>query len=496
MGSAYPSPMMSSTTALAASVSLFSLLSYMNKAPSRSFTRPAAIGKSTAAQRLARISASKLSISSCFDSGNIEAVDTSNPSSIKLKIREEPMTEGTDKRKHFQWFYFRASNVKDVSCTYRILNAAEASFAPAYKGYKVAYSYNPSAEEPQWLRIKETDYKVIGEGKAPELTWEFKSKLDTVWFAYFAPFSYERHQQLIASVAKSPLAKVSVIGESIQGRAMDKVTIGSGPRQVWVIARQHPGESMAEWWMQGFLRELLDEKSTSAKTLREGATVHIVPNMNPDGSVLGHLRTNACGANLNREWQGGVYPGYDAPTLERSPEVYCVLEEMKKSGVDLFIDVHGDEMIPDNFFAGGQGIPAWSKRHENLYILLNYAVLRCTNEFQVFKGYGDDDDPTHKCINTSPGKANLAVASNSIGNRFNCLAATLEMPFKDTSATAEPVKGWSPERASKFGSDMVGAFSSLLPHLVSELGKDALNLVEEAKKFTVSSGSDWYKQSD
>eukprot|EP00964_Phaeocystis_antarctica_P086039 scaffold54421_cov25-Phaeocystis_antarctica.AAC.1 len=24
--------------------------------------------------------------------------------------------------------------------------------------------------------------------------------------------------------------------------------------------------------------------------------------MNPDGAVRGHLRTNACGANLNREW--------------------------------------------------------------------------------------------------------------------------------------------------------------------------------------------------
>lgn len=38
-----------------------------------------------------------------------------------------------------------------------------------------------------------------------------------------------------------------------------------------------------------------------------------VPNMNPDGTWRGHLRTNAVGANLNREWE--------KPTLERSPEV-------------------------------------------------------------------------------------------------------------------------------------------------------------------------------
>lgn len=34
--------------------------------------------------------------------------------------------------------------------------------------------------------------------------------------------------------------------------------------------------------------------------------------MNPDGSYRGHLRTNAKGANLNREWK--------KPTLEYSPE--------------------------------------------------------------------------------------------------------------------------------------------------------------------------------
>ena len=38
-----------------------------------------------------------------------------------------------------------------------------------------------------------------------------------------------------------------------------------------------------------------------------------MPNVNPDGSIRGHLRTNAVGANLNREWK--------EPTVERSPEV-------------------------------------------------------------------------------------------------------------------------------------------------------------------------------
>lgn len=51
--------------------------------------------------------------------------------------------------------------------------------------------------------------------------------------------------------------------------------------------------------------------------------------MNPDGSARGHLRTNACGANLNREWA--------TPSLERSPEVYYTLRAMDAIGVDLLV---------------------------------------------------------------------------------------------------------------------------------------------------------------
>ena len=46
-----------------------------------------------------------------------------------------------------------------------------------------------------------------------------------------------------------------------------------------------------------------------------------VPNMNPDGTWRGHLRVNAAGANLNREWK--------TPSAERSPEVLAVRDRME-----------------------------------------------------------------------------------------------------------------------------------------------------------------------
>ena len=52
-----------------------------------------------------------------------------------------------------------------------------------------------------------------------------------------------------------------------------------------------------------------------------------------------------------------------------------------------------------------------------------------------------------------------------VGEEFGCLAMTLEMPFKDTVDTPDPVKGWSPER-SLVGSldDNSTIFSGLFMH--------------------------------
>src|SRR5690606_37436997 len=95
---------------------------------------------------------------------------------------------------------------------------------------------------------------------------------------------------------------------------------------------------------------LTDPANPHAHALLAACRFHIVPNMNPDGAFRGHLRTNALGVNLNREWH--------APSAERSPEVLCVRERMDETGVAFAMDVHGDEAIPAVFLAGFEGVPS------------------------------------------------------------------------------------------------------------------------------------------
>ena len=248
-------------------------------------------------------------------------------------------------------------------------------------------------------------------------------------------------------------AAVSAIGSSVDGRDIDMVRVGSGPTVCWMIARQHPGESMAEWWMQGLLQRLLDPADSLARSLGALATFYIVPNMNPDGTFKGYLRTNASGANLNREW--ATTGDHEAPTLAASPEVYCVLNMLKKTGCDFFIDVHGDEQLPHIFFAGTQGVPNWSARLHELYCRLVEAQVQAFPAFQREHGYGND----------KVGEANLAICADSVAHRFDCLAVTLEMPFKDSFEQKEPMCGWSPLRCQQLGRSMLDSLCAVLPLL-------------------------------
>jgi murein tripeptide amidase MpaA len=208
-------------------------------------------------------------------------------------------------------------------------------------------------------------------------------------------------------------------------------------KKVWMIARQHPGETMAEWFVEGFLERLLDADDAVARVLRDRCVFYVVPHMNPDGAVLGNLRTNAAGANLNREWA--------APTAERSPEVLLVRQAMLDIGVDLNLDVHGDEGLPYNFVVGSEGTPGYSPRVAAQEDAFKAAWAASCPDFQDRVNYGK----------TAPGQANMTLATSWIAQQFGCLAFTVEMPFKDNADLPDPLVGWSGERSKKLGASVL-----------------------------------------
>eukprot|EP00804_Cyclotella_cryptica_P026278 CCRYP_007620-RB/>CCRYP_007620-RB protein AED:0.03 eAED:0.03 QI:215/1/1/1/0.5/0.4/5/3050/565 len=441
-----------------------------------------------------------VSISDAYDSGNGEFVSAEVVSDeqdcdirVTVRVKPDPYTD-LENKSHYQYFSFRSTlhltspqiqpliqkSKKDkkskIRVQYILQNAGQASFANAFRGYSTFVSTKSTPFEPEaWKRVGDTGY----DDEKGWLIWNDDFLIEnadmrslSAYFAYFPPFSYERHMGLVARCAASPECSVESLGQTLSGREIEMLTIGTGPRTCWIIHRQHPGESMAEFFAEGLLTRLLslnDKWDSVAQRAKELYTFYIVPNVNPDGSVNGFLRTNAAGSNLNREWAPSSAPAagasetsgddesttckvdYEAPTLSRSPEVYNILRRMDQTSCDAFLDIHGDEDLPFNFLAGSQGMPNWNKRLESLHGAFLASYRRANPDMQQEVSY-DPDKPNEGMKN---------ICSNQIALRFDCFSGTLEMPFKELWQE----EGWGPDRARQLGASVLDPLCYIWPYL-------------------------------
>lgn len=372
-----------------------------------------------------------LQISSTFDSGAIEVVRLDDPADIRLRLRKDNAAD------FHQWFHFRLMGAAGKPVRMVFENAAGAAYPDGWRDYRCVASY----DRQNWFRIAGTRYE---DG---QLIVEHTPERDSLYYAYFEPYSHERHLDLLARVELSPYARVRNLGSTVDGRDLDVVTVGRdapGRVPVWIIARQHPGETMAEWFVEGLLERLLDNADPVARKVREHAVLHIVPNMNPDGAVRGNLRTNAAGRNLNREWR--------APDPVASPEVFLVRAEMERTGCALFLDIHGDESLPYVFFSTAEEVPGFTAAAAAAQARFVETLLMVSPDFQTQEGY-------------KPGRFGeelLTLASKWVANQFGCVSLTLEMPFKDNIILPDGHVGWNGARSKRLGAAML---DPILRHL-------------------------------
>lgn len=368
---------------------------------------------------------SQIAIDTAFDSGNINVLSIEG-SVARLSIVKDHMSE------FFQWFHFRVTGAAGEDITLKITGLNDSAFTGGWPGYDACVS----EDREYWARAQSSFDKDEENGT---LTIRYAAASNTCWFAYFAPYSMERHHDLVAEAAACEGVDLIRLGSTIDGQPLDMLQMGEGNKQVWLYARQHPGETQAEWWMEGALECLTDPTDPVARGLRKHCRIHVVPNCNPDGSRRGHLRTNAVGTNLNREW--------NEPSADKSPEVLAIRGMMDETGVDFAMDVHGDEAIPAVFLAGYEGIPSWTDDQGEQFYSYQRILDRRTPDFQTKLGY-----PAPPA-----GRANLGISTNQVAERFGACAMTLEMPYKDLADFPEPEQGWSPERCKLLARDCLAA---------------------------------------
>lgn len=359
-----------------------------------------------------------IKISHLFDSGAIDVLRADDPDKIELAIRRDRKADFS------QWFHFRLQGARHLPCVIHFVNASETSYPDGWIDYQAVASY----DRQHWFRVP-TSY----DGSV--LTISYTPGRDSIYFAYFEPYSFERHLSLLGRASAVPSVRIEDLGSSVEGRDISMIVAGdpASAQKIWIIARQHPGEAMASWFVEGLVDALLDRANPVARRLLEHAVLYIVPMVNPDGAIAGNLRTNAAGVDLNRAWM--------APSMETSPEVFLIRERMHQTGCSVFIDVHGDEGLPYVFVAGNEMLAGFTAEAAARQDRFTNAFEMASPDFQTRYGY-----PSGKYSEEV-----LRLASKYVGHFFGCLSLTLEMPFKDNAHLPDPVVGWNGERSANLG---------------------------------------------
>ena len=359
-----------------------------------------------------------IKISSNFDAGAITVLRADSPDAIELHIPKDGAADFS------QWFYFRLQGARGQACAIRLSNAGQTTYPRGWEDYRAVASYD-----------RETWFRVPTAFDGQQMTISHTPEYDSVYYAYFEPYSWERHLALLGRAERSPLVRSEHLVDTLDGRDLNLLQIGNpaAAKKVWVIARQHPGETMAEWFVEGMLDALLDSADPLARTLLQQAVFYVVPNMNPDGSVRGHLRTNAGGANLNREWM--------TPSMENSPEVFAVKRKMHETGCDLFLDVHGDEALPYVFVAGSEMLDNFDQQQARQQQRFIDHYKAASPDFQDKFGYGSG----------KYSESLLKLASKYVGHTYRCVSLTLELPFKDNANLPDAQVGWNGARSARLG---------------------------------------------
>jgi len=116
----------------------------------------------------------------------------------------------------------------------------------------------------------------------------------------FRRFNHEQYWNALAPYLGGNVTS-QVAGRSAEGREIRHLTFGNGPTTVLLWSQMHGNESTASMALVDIVR-LFHERGDHAvvRRIAQGATVHMVPMLNPDGAER-FRRRNAQGIDVNRD---------------------------------------------------------------------------------------------------------------------------------------------------------------------------------------------------
>ncbi len=227
---------------------------------------------------LTSISFSQIKFDADFESGNLASVSTSDSTYFEITTIED--IGG-------RWFYYRISGVKDRLIKVKVTNSDV---------NRPMYSYDNN------------NFDRFTESEAPSRNYFEKIfSEDTVYVAYYTPYTYSYLQERLGDWQNSEFVKIDTLGFTEHNFPVQEIVLtdtsvpDSNKFRVWIHARTHPGETPSSWHFDGIMQELLKDDEV-IDYYRKNIIFYLYPFNNPEGVYYGRSRTNYYGVDQERQW--------------------------------------------------------------------------------------------------------------------------------------------------------------------------------------------------
>ncbi|KAM3147684.1 hypothetical protein pb186bvf_000012 [Paramecium bursaria] len=281
-----------------------------------------------------------LEFDSLFEGGNLFQVYYGNKE-YYLLLENDVNTKG-----YTQWFFFSViSKLRYQTLKFNIININK-DMRLYRQGMKILVNqYNSWSKES----LNSIFYKNKLNENLYTLSFSYSfSEYGQVYFASNYPYTLTNLNQLVQKSLYHPYFKAKILCKTFLGNNLDIITITQPSKEIKTgivfMARQHPGETVGSFVLEGIIEYLLSEE---AYELRKKYVFKIVPIVNVDGVIHGNQRCNVQGYDMNRKWNQD-----DDNIIKELRNYFQEFNSQYK--IKLILDLHGHSKKTNGFFYGQQ----------------------------------------------------------------------------------------------------------------------------------------------